>query len=371
VIRTDSDSPLCLSGGSPATPCSRPVQGDAAAINRSGPPLASCSTPWRPGSGLPRSLLDALSELLDALSESKATLTWDCHAGVTRPWFDHAAELGFPPIPTLAGAFAAWLHAPAGARDRGYSQTKTRRNAITALSDLVRDDSPTLDHRVALIRSIVKRGGRYRRGRPRPVLRADIRLVRSLSPPGTPPRGSLVLIRRGRRTGPSPSTSRRREIATAAHTAVLHDAVLRCDDTRKGGLRDIAHYPDAVDNDSTSGSSDPRPAPSLWVRRPRCRPPRQQSRASRPVRRPCSPRWARASAGSPPRACRTRRSCLWRIACLPPLPRMPPIPTRCPRGRRISGRWPGLVSCEPWPPRPLTPLLRRAGLWEPLKADLD
>jgi hypothetical protein len=86
------------------------------------------------GSGLPQSLLDALSELLDALSElldalseSKATHTWDRHAGVIRPWFDHAAELGIPPIPTLAGAFAAWRPG------HGIEDTPRPRLAVTPL----------------------------------------------------------------------------------------------------------------------------------------------------------------------------------------------------------------------------------------------
>jgi hypothetical protein len=201
------------------------------------------------GSGLPQSFLDSLVE-------SKAAQTWDRYAGVIQPWFDHAADLGVPPLPAPGGPFAAWLYA-AGTRDRGYSQTKTRCNAIAALSALVGADSPTTDHRVALIRVVACRGKRYRRGRARPVLRADIPIVQPLTPPESPPRGSPVRLRRGRRSGPSPNTARRRGAATAAHMAVLHDAVLRYDDTREGELRDIAHYPDAVDIGIFGSKTDP------------------------------------------------------------------------------------------------------------------
>jgi hypothetical protein len=85
---------------------------------------------------------------LDSLAESKAAQTWDRYAGVIQSWFDHAAELGIPPFPAPRGTFAAWLYA-AGVRDRWYSQTKARCNAITALSELIGVDSRRPPWRIA------------------------------------------------------------------------------------------------------------------------------------------------------------------------------------------------------------------------------
>lgn len=190
------------------------------------------------GSGLP-------AELLDSLCESKAASTWDGYVGAARPWFTHAAAQGFPALPADPVRFACWL-ATTARTEHGYKPTKARCCAIAALSKLVGVASPGNDPRVQALRSLFVRTKTFRRGRSRPLLRADIPLVGADPAEPHSPRGSPSPRRRGR-AGPSPQTKRRRRDATVAHMAVLHDAVLRHDDTREGQLGDLSFHPGAVD----------------------------------------------------------------------------------------------------------------------------
>ena len=70
-----------------------------------------------------------------------------------------------------------------------------------------------------------------------------------------PPRGRPAAPR-GRRSGPSPQTRRRRRDATAAHMAVLHDATPRHDDTREGQLGDMSFRAEAVDVEIIGSKTD-------------------------------------------------------------------------------------------------------------------
>jgi len=192
--------------------------------------------------------------VLAALAESRSGPTWDRYVGAIRPWFDQAAA-ATPPYAALPAdplRFAEWL-VNAGKADRGYSQTKIRCVAISALSNLV-GVQPPMEHALPnACRKAACRTKRHRRGQVTPVLRHE--LPCPLSPQaasGTqqavtpPPRGEPG-IRRGHRTGSSPGTRLRRRAATARHMALLHGACLRYDDTREGQLGDILHFPDVVD----------------------------------------------------------------------------------------------------------------------------
>jgi len=192
--------------------------------------------------------------VLAALAESRSGPTWDRYVGAIRPWFDQAAA-ATPPYAALPAdplRFAEWL-VNAGKADRGYSQTKIRCVAISALSNLVGVQSP-MEHALPnACRKAACRSKRHRRGQVIPVLRHE--LPCPLSPQaasGTqqavtpPPRGEPG-IRRGHRMGSSPGTRLRRRAATARHMALLHGACLRYDDTREGQLGDILHFPDVVD----------------------------------------------------------------------------------------------------------------------------
>ncbi len=86
--------------------------------------------------------------VLAALTDSRSGPTWDRYVSVIRPWFAHAAA-SVPPLAALPAdplRFAEWL-VTAGHADRGYSQTKARCVAITALSALVGAPSP-MDHAI-------------------------------------------------------------------------------------------------------------------------------------------------------------------------------------------------------------------------------
>ena len=105
---------------------------------------------------------------------------------------------------------------------------------------------PGADPRIQTLRALFRRTKTFRRGRARPVLRAEIPVVGQCGPRpgGIPPSPAAP---RGRRSGPSLQTLRRRRVATVAHMAVLDDATLRRDDTREGQLGDISFHAEAVD----------------------------------------------------------------------------------------------------------------------------
>ena len=106
--------------------------------------------------------------------------------------------LGFPAIPADPLRLTCWL-TTVSYRDRGYKPT------------------------IQTLRALFRRTKTFWRGRARPVLLAEIPIVGPDPAAFPPPRGSLAAPR-GRRSGPSPETLRRRRDATVAHMAVLHDA---------------------------------------------------------------------------------------------------------------------------------------------------
>lgn len=196
-------------------------------------------------------------ELLDSFCKSKAANTWDSYVAAAQPWFAHAVSHGFPAMPADPVRLACWL-ASVGCQDRGYKPTKSRCCAIDALHTVVGLQPPGSDPRIQALRALLRRTKTFRRGRARPVLRAEIPLVGPDPAASSPPRGSPATLR-GRRAGPSPQTKRRRRDATVAHMALLHDATLRHDDTREGQLGDISLKTHSTLRRSMSGSSDPKP----------------------------------------------------------------------------------------------------------------
>lgn len=134
-------------------------------------------------------------EFLSSLCESKAANTWDAYVAAAQPWFVHAASHGFPAIPADPVRLACWL-ATVGCRDRGYKPTKARCCAVDALHTLVGLPPPGTDPRIRTLRALYRRTKTFRRGRARPVLRAEIPLVGPdllassppLGEPGSPPR---------------------------------------------------------------------------------------------------------------------------------------------------------------------------------------
>ena len=103
-------------------------------------------------------------------------------------------------------------------------------------------------HAKLLLRALFRRTKTFRRGRARPVLRAQGENPHcgprpgGVPPsPGKPGRASRPPL------GSVPQTRSCRRDATVAHMAVLHDATLRHDDTREGQLGDISFHSEAVD----------------------------------------------------------------------------------------------------------------------------
>ena len=186
------------------------------------------------GAGLPASLLATLRG-------ARSDPTWNQYSATLQPWFTHAKDHDFPPLPADPMHFACWL-ASVGERNPGYTPTKLRCVAVRAFSDLAGVPSPHDHPLVMAYRACVRRcrGGRGR-GKARPLLRAEIPTT-PRSPQGTPPAS-----RRGRRAGPSPGTRQRALSAATAHMRLLHEGCLRYDDTREGQLGDVLIYPDTVE----------------------------------------------------------------------------------------------------------------------------
>ena len=186
------------------------------------------------GAGLP-------AALRATLRGSRSDPTWNQYSATLQPWFTHARDHGFPPLPADPMQFACWL-ASVGERNPGYTPTKFRCVAVRAFSDLAGVPSPHDHPLVMAYRACVRRcrGGRGR-GKARPLLRAEIPII-PWSPQGSPP-----AARRGRRAGPSPGTRQRALSAATAHMRLLHEGCLRYDDTREGQLGDVLIYPDTVE----------------------------------------------------------------------------------------------------------------------------
>jgi len=212
--------------------------------------------------GLPD--LAALPEtLVDSLLHGKAPATWDRYAAVIQPWFAHASQGGYPALPAPPIQFACWLAimGEQGRGKRGYAQTKLRCVAIASLSQLAGLPSPAEHTAVKGYRAMARRTKRYRRGRSRPLLGAEIPPVPA-PPPDAPPSPAPAPSAgrgagRGRSAVLSPRTARRAYTATAGMLAVMHDAGLRYDDGREGQLGDMLFFPDAVDVGIFGSKTDP------------------------------------------------------------------------------------------------------------------
>ena len=173
--------------------------------------------------------------LLRAITASKAPQTWNRYMGPIRPWREFAEARGQPWLPAEPRLFAEFL-AECGGGTLGYSQTKSRVNAIRALSEAAGVASPADHPLIKAVRAASCRAPRARRGPSTPIFETEIPILLS------PERASA-----GGRAGPGLSArTQRARCAAAAHMAVLHAGALRYDDTLEGQLGDCLFFPDLV-----------------------------------------------------------------------------------------------------------------------------
>jgi len=210
-----------------------------------------------------QSLLDSVlqdfprPELNPAAQAARAShvkpTVWNRYAQALAGWFASCRAEGVPPLPADPSSFANWL-ATVGQADAGYSQTKFRCVALAAFSKVAGVPVPggTDAADIAAVRAHARHTKLYLRGRAGPFLREELPVL-PRSPPAAaggrfdnPGRGRPAPRGRGRGFPAclSPETRRRALHATAGHSALLFDGLLRFDDTVEGQLGDLACYPE-------------------------------------------------------------------------------------------------------------------------------
>ena len=210
-----------------------------------------------------RSLLDLIlrefprAELNPAAQAARTShvlpTVWNRYAQAIAGWFESCRSEGVPSLPADPTGFANWL-AAAGLSDAGYMQTKARCVALIAFSKVAGVPPPTgrgaAD--IAAVRDHARRTKLFRRGRARAFLREELPAM-PLSPPASdrfanPGRGRGAPRGRGRGllSCLSPETRRRALRATAGHSTLLFEGLLRFDDTVEGQLGDWACFPEGA-----------------------------------------------------------------------------------------------------------------------------
>ena len=158
--------------------------------------------------------------------------TWNRYMGALRRWRAYAQDKGTPFLPASPAIFADFL-AESG-------DAKHRANAIDALSKVAGVPSPVNSEEVSSLREGLRRAGRARRGRARPIFPHEIPAVDS---PGTPPRR-----RRGEPyiRGLTDSGQKRARESALRKLAFMSGGALRHDDLSEAQLGDVMVLPGHV-----------------------------------------------------------------------------------------------------------------------------
>ncbi len=106
--------------------------------------------------------------------ECHAPETWNRYVSALRKWRDVARARSIPWLPADPRAFAAFLAVAGDAKHRAV--------AIDAMSKLAGVPSPTVSEEVSSLREGLRRAGRVRRGRARPIFPHELPAARGTGP---------------------------------------------------------------------------------------------------------------------------------------------------------------------------------------------
>ena len=167
--------------------------------------------------------------------ECHAPETWNRYVSALRKWRDVARARSIPWLPADPRAFADFLAVAGDAKHRAVAIDAMR------MSKLAGVPSPTASEEVSSLREGLRRAGRVRRGRARPIFPHELPEVGS---PGTPPRhrrpGTPYI------PGLTDSGQKRARDGVARHMQVLSGAGLRFDDPREGQIGDVVLGPEGT-----------------------------------------------------------------------------------------------------------------------------